>query len=261
MTLSLAEAREQLIAAGITGTHRSHSRRSTLDKLEPLIAGDPDKTFGIPGLERFTPREVLSFMAELTGCSSDIECLDDDDFIDPHKTIAGVVNAAERLADHARSGGTLLAVTGHPTGMLELYIRIVDAFADAGGKVVRLREEEQLEVGRRGSHSEIRYVGSVGCLADWGSLKHTHLPHAMEALLDGRTWPDLVLGDHGFAGAAIARGIPTIAIMDINDHALAAAWAAGADVTIVPLDDNRPPGLYEPVWRLCQQILAGSPPA
>ncbi|MEA2497886.1 MAG: hypothetical protein QOH26_291, partial [Actinomycetota bacterium] len=113
----------------------------------------------------------------------------------------------------------------------------------------------------RGRHEEIRYVGGVGCLADWGNLKHTHSAHAMEALLEISEWPDLVLGDHGFAGAAIERDIPTIAVMDINDPALAIAWGEGKDVTIIPMDDNRPPHLYEPSWRLFEQILAGVEPS
>ncbi len=68
----------------------------------------------------------------------------------------------------------------------------------------------------------------------------------------------MVFADHGFAGAAIERAIPTVAVMDINDYALAVASAEGHDVTIIPMDDNRPPRLYEPVWRLFEQVLAGA---
>ena len=256
-SISLDEAREALLAAGITGPHQSHGRRSTLGKIAPLLEGDPDKTFGLSGMERHTEADVLAFMARLTGCSDDIDCLDDDDFIDPELTIAGIVAAAERLRDHAQAGGTLLAATGHPTGMLEHNIRVVDAFVAAGGKVVRPREEERLDIGKPSRHVEVRYTGGVGCLADWGQLKHTHLSEAMEALLEVEPWPEMVFADHGFAGAAIERGIPTVAIMDINDHALAVAAGEGRDVTIVPLDDNRPPRLYEPSWRLFEQIIGG----
>jgi hypothetical protein len=79
----------------------------------------------------------------------------------------------------------------------------------------------------------------------------------MEALLDAEPWPEMVFADHGYAGAAIERGIPTVAVMDINDYALAVASAEGRDVTIIPMDDNRPPRLYEPVWRIFEQTLAG----
>ena len=254
--ISPDEARETLLRSGIAGPHQSHSRRSTIGKIQPLIEGDPDKTFGLSGMERHQPADVLGFMAKLTGCHGDIECIDDDDYIDPELTIAGIIAAAERLRDHARSGGTLLVATGHPTGMLEHNMRVVDAFLAAGGKILRPREDEQIpEPEKPQREFEIRYTGGVGCLADWGRLKHTHLSYPMEALLEVQPWPEMVFADHGFAGAAIERGIPTVAVMDINDHALAVAWGEGRDVTIVPLDDNRPPRLYEPSWRLFQQII------
>jgi hypothetical protein len=106
--------------------------------------------------------------------------------------------------------------------------------------------------------TQLRYIGGVGCLSDWGNLRHTHSSEAMEIVLDsGGEWPDVVLGDHGFAGAAIERGIATIAVMDINDPALAVAWAERRDMLVIPMDDNRPPRLYEPSWTLFEQVLGG----
>lgn len=256
MPVDLHEVKNALIAAGITGPHRSHSRLSSLRKIHGLVAAeDLDATFGISGTDKYGAFEVLSFMAELTGCPADIEDVDSNDLIDPDKTIAGLVAAADRLKEAALQGSSILVATGHPTGMLEFYVRVLDSYVRAGGKVVRLREEEKLPLGSRGHEREIRYIGGVGCLADWGSLKHTHSSKPMEAMLEARPWPDLVLGDHGFAGAAIEAGIPAIAIMDINDHALAIAAAEGRDVLIVPLDDNRPPRLYEPAWTLIEERL------
>ena len=252
------QVRDALLRAGITGPHKSHARASTIGKIDRLLEGDPDATFGLSGMEAFSAQEVLGFMAELTGCPGDLADVACDDSIDPDLTVAGIVRAAERLRDAARKGATLLAVTGHPTGMLEHYMRVVEQYAAAGGKVVRPCEGESLPIGSKGRTREIRYTGSVGCLADWGQLLHTHKADAMEVILEREPWPDLVLGDHGFAGAAIERGIPTIAVMDINDHALAVAAAQGRDVTIVPMDDNRLPYLYEPSWSLFGAIISGS---
>lgn len=253
--ITLHEARERLVAAGITGPHQSHSRQNNLSKIAALLERDPDGSFGLSGLDTYSTSEVLGFLADLTGCSPDIEECNGFDTIDPDRTIAGLVDAGRRLGDAAARGAMLLAVTGHPTGLLEAYIHIAAAYRRAGGKILLLREEEELDVGR-GRHSEVRYVGGVGCLADWGTLKHTHSSAAMERLLESEPWPDLVLGDHGFAGAAIERGIPAIAVMDINDPALAVAWAEKRDVAIIPMDDNRPPRLYEPAWRIVvQEIL------
>ena len=253
--ISVPAARAALVSAGITGPHQSHGRAKNIQKIHALLDGGTDDDFGLSGLDRYTAGEVLGFLAELTGCSPDIADLEADEMIDPDKTIEGVISAAERLRDHARRGGTLLVATGHPTGLLENHIRMADAFRQRGGKLLRLREEERLAL--PGKAREVRYVGSVGCLADWGQLLHTHSAAAMQALLEVEPWPEMVLADHGFAGAAIERGIPTIAVMDINDSALAVAMAEGKDVVIIPMDDNRPPRLYEPVWRLVEQILEG----
>lgn len=251
---SLDDARAALLSAGITGPHQSHSRANNLSKIHALAAGDRDTTFGLSGMERYPASEVLGFLAELTGCSPDVADHGGYDTIDPDRTIAGIVAAARRLAAEARRGASLLAATGHPTGLLEHHIRVADAFRGAGGKLCLLREDEDLGLGAK--HSEVRYVGGVGCVADWGNLRHTHAPDAMEALLESGPWPDIVLADHGFAGAAIERGIPTIAVMDINDQALAVAWAEGRDVVIVPMDDNRPQRLYEPSWRIFEAVIA-----
>lgn len=249
------EIADALVAAGIAGPHQSHTRENAITKLKACVSGDPDNTFGISGLSVYTEQDALDALSSLTGCSSELEDIGGVDTIDPELTIGGIIAAGTRLREEAARGATLLACTGHPTGVLELYIRIVDAYVKAGGKSIRLGEDATFELRPR-KREEIRYVGGVGCLADWGNLKHTHAPYAMEHLLDGNPAPDLVLGDHGFAGAAIDRGIPTIAVMDINDPALAVAWADGRDVTIVPLDDNRSPSSYQPVWDLFERLIS-----
>ena len=255
----LVSARDALVAAGITGPHQSHSRQDTLNKIRALIDGDVDASFGLSGFEKYSAREVLSFMSELTGCSGDIEQWGGADTINPDKTVAAIARAALRLRDAARKGATLLVATGHPTGLLEHHIRVVDAYRRAGGKIVRLREEERFTLGR--GHAEIRYVGNVGCLAKGASLVHTHSAEPMVAMLEAEPWPDLVLGDHGYAGAAFVRGIPVVAAMDINDPALSVAWAERPEeVSIIPFDDNRPPRLYEPSWTIFEDVIGGLEP-
>ena len=251
--LNLSPVKDALIAAGITGPHQSHSRHNNISKIKAMLEGDPDGSFGLSGLDRYSAFEVLGFLAELTSCSPDLEDLEGFDTIDPAKTVEGIVAAAERLSSEAARGSLLLIATGHPTGMLEHHMRVADAYRKAGGKLLLLREEERFRLA--GKEAEVRYNGGVGCLADWGQLKHTHSSAAMEMLLEGEPWPDIVFADHGFAGAAIERGIPTIAVMDINDPALAVAWAEKRDVVIVPMDDNRAPRLYEPSWRVFEHHL------
>ncbi len=251
--LPLAEVRDALVAAGVTGPHQSHAREANVAKIHDLLAGNQEASFGLSGIDNYSAREVLALMAELTGCSPDIDELDEQDAIDPERTTGAIVAAARRLSEAAAQGAALFAATGHPTGLLEHHMRVIDAYTRAGGKVVRLREDEKLPIDKRGAR--VRYVGGVGCLTDGAALQHTHGSEAMEALLEAKPWPEIVLADHGFAGAALERDIPTIAVMDINDHALALGWAEKQDVVIIPMDDNRAPRLYEPSWRLFERVL------
>ena len=253
---SLSELKQALIATGVTGPHQSHPRRGNISKIHSMIDDDLEGRFGLSGIDRYSAQEVLGFVGDVMGCSIELEDPAEDDLIDPDKTIAGIVAAGERLRDEAQRGSVILAATGHPTGLLEHHMRIVDAFTAAGGKVLRLREGEKFPVGPK--RGEVRYIGNVGTLAVGASLLHTHSSIPMEALLEAGPWPDLVLGDHGWAGAAVEKGIPAIAVIDINDPALAVARAEGRDITLIPMDDNRQPRLYEPIWRYLEGVIGGA---
>ncbi|MDQ6798698.1 MAG: phosphatase, partial [Actinomycetota bacterium] len=58
---------------------------------------------------------------------------------------------------------------------------------------------------------------------------------------------DLVVADHGFAGAAIEAGIPTLAIADVNDLALPLAQARGRTDSVIVLDDGLDASRFVPV--------------
>jgi hypothetical protein len=73
-------------------------------------------------------------------------------------------------------------------------------------------------------------------------------------VLDQAGEVDLVIGDHGFAGAAAERGIDVVAVADINDPALPMAKAEGRAGVVIGMDDNVLPAHYEP---LADQLLAG----
>jgi hypothetical protein len=253
----LTIGRAALVSAGITGPHQSHSRQNAIGKIKSIIEAETEDTFGISGLNAYSAHEILGFVAEVTGCTNDIDDLEGYDEIDPDKTIEGILNAARRLKSSAERGNLLMIATGHPTGLLEHNIRVADAYRRAGGKIVRLREDENISL-RTGRRAEVRYTAGVACIADWGALLHTHSSYPMERLLESEPWPDIVFGDHGWAGAALERGIPTVAVMDINDPALAVAWAEHKDVSLIPMDDNRLPRLYEPSWTIFEAVLEGS---
>ena len=69
----------------------------------------------------------------------------------------------------------------------------------------------------------------------------------LEDLRAHHRWPDLVVADHGWAGAAGQAGIDAVGFADSNDPALFVAEAEGKVLVCVPLDDNVAPHLYAPL--------------
>ena len=68
-----------------------------------------------------------------------------------------------------------------------------------------------------------------------------------EVRVNSGVWPDLVIADHGWAGAAGQAGVATVGFADCNDPALFAGEAEGKVRVVVPLDDNVPPHYYTPL--------------
>jgi hypothetical protein len=127
-----------------------------------------------------------------------------------------------------------------------------------GAKILTPRDDEKLGADPRGRRrNRVRYLDGVGVLHDGASLHHTHDAWPMERLLEGLDAPDLVLADHGYAGAAIARGIEAVSFTDVNDPALAVAWARRRTEIVVPLDDNVPPALYAPLTAFLESAIRG----
>ena len=78
--------------------------------------------------------------------------------------------------------------------------------------------------------------------------RHSHRPDSMEIMLTAER-PDLVVADHGFAGAAIDAGVETLSIADVNDPALIVAKAQGRTEVVIVLDDHVPAENYWPCFQ------------
>ena len=66
--------------------------------------------------------------------------------------------------------------------------------------------------------------------------------------------PDLVIADRGFAAAAVGAGLETIAFADVDAVILGVAARRDRPVRVIPVDEQRPPGAYEP---LVEALTAG----
>lgn len=249
--------RAYLVESRIAGTTRT-PLADVVRKAEMLAAGDEDTELGL-GTVGLELAGILAAVGSLCGCSPTPSEREGDGFIDPDRTLSALEAAARRLAGAARRGERVLLCTGHPTGLLPMYMALARALDAAGAKVLTPRENERLArdpLGRR--RNRLRYLDGVGVLTDGATLFHTHEAWPMERLLAEIDPPDLVVGDHGYAGAAIARAVETVSFADVNDPALAVARAGGRTEVVVPLDDNVPPALYAPVASMLERGVHGA---
>jgi Phosphatase len=230
----------RLLEAGVAGTNTSHGAENNLYKIGLLIEGDADHTFGMEELlEGASFEEAYEAVAYQTGHPPDSEKTPGRGCIDPARTAAGLLEAGERVRAAAEAGASFVFATGHPGALLFYYLGLARWVEELGGEALTAQAG-----GLYGRGVPLDWVGPVGALGDGASLFHTHRADPMRDVLRELGAVDLVVADHGFAGASIASGIPTVAIMDTNDPALAVVARRGADLSVVPMDDNRPQNSY-----------------
>jgi hypothetical protein len=251
VTELLIGLREHLVAARLAGDVDT-TPRSTITNAGRLVAGDDDYTFGLSDWRDASLLEAVRAVRAVFG--GDPGGADDQDgpgWIDPDRTLRAIERHRERLAAAAASQCRVLLATAHPTGLLPHYAAIARALQHAGCPLLTPLDDAVLVVDAHGDPRGVRFLDGVACPFDGGSLRHTHRSGFMEAMLDdlggGPDIVDLVVADHGMAGAAIERGIATLSIADVNDPALALAQARGRTDGVLPIDDNLAPRLFVPV--------------
>jgi hypothetical protein len=245
---SREELRGHLVANRIAGDVAT-SRDNNLANYQRLAERDPYFLFGIEPRGRWSFAEILALMAERCGVSPGQAKRFGPDRIDPDRTIDALDAVAARLRKAAERQERVLLATGHPGGLLPIYLELARALAARGCPVLSPRSGS---VSDGTAHGEVRYISGVATLSAGGGLRHTHSPQPMQALLGnleraGEPLPGLVVADHGWAGAAGQAGIDVLGFADSNDPALFVAEAEGIVNVTVPLDDNVAPHLYAPL--------------
>jgi hypothetical protein len=236
----LGQHAHRLSEAGVAGGRTSHGAENNLRKIGLLLEHDASNTFGMEDLLQDVGfEEAYEAVAFQIGNPPDREENPGRGCIDPARTAAGLIEAGERIGAVAGSGGRLIFATGHPGAMILYYLGLSRWAQELGGDVLTVETRGRYERG-----VSLDWAESVATLGDGASLFHTHDSEPMRDVLRQTGAVDLVVADHGFAGAAIAAGVPTVVVMDTNDPAFAVVAGRGADVTVVPMDDNRPLNVY-----------------
>ena len=232
---------------------------SCLNNCRCLVEGQADYTFGLSDWHDATFEDAVAAL-EAAGVGR----LRSDDhgapaFIDPASTAAGLRKHRDVLAELAEGGGgKLLLATGHPV-LLPHYACVAGALAVAGCVLLRPLADGTGTNARADGRRSVAYIDSVAVLFHDGAARHTHLPDYMEEMLDalGNDRPDLVVADHGFAGAAVEAGIRTLSIADVNDPALPLAQVRGRTDGVLLVDDGVKPDLFAPAT---EAVLAWAAP-
>ena len=244
-----AALRAHLVASRLAGEVQT-SPANTLTNCRKLVDGDVDYTFGLSDWRSTTFLEVVSAIREVCGGDPGGAELSGPGYIDPDAAIDAVEHHRDRLGELAEGGGgRVLLATGHPTGLLAHYGALARGLQASGSELLAPLDDTTLHRDEAGHPRGLRFLDGVASVSDGASLRHTHVARYMEAMLTalGSRLPDLVIADHGMAGAAIEAGVPTLSIADVNDPALPLAQVRGRTAGVLPIDDNLAPRLFVPV--------------
>ncbi|AQZ67366.1 unnamed protein product [[Actinomadura] parvosata subsp. kistnae] len=254
--LSRDELRDHLIQSRIAGDVAT-PRENNLDHYSSLANGDPYYALGLTFDQPWSYRDILALMAKSAGVVPDAGHRWGQDTIDPDLTIDAIDAMAERIAAVlSRPEPRILFATGHPTGLLAVHLPLAAFCAARGARLLSPAEGWTYAGSGFGRPRRIRYLQDIAMLDDRGALVHTHDAAPMRHMLGelNGDLPDLVIADHGWAGAAGEAGVPTVAFADSNDPGLFVGEAEGKLDVVVPLDDNVLPRYYAP---LTERLVTG----
>ena len=236
---------------GVAGT-ASHALDNVRGNILMLIDGDPDKQFGLSGLPGgYSFDDILDQVASEAGIPIDHDARYGVVEIAPAPIVDACEEAGERLAAACRNEERVILATGHPIGLALFYRELDRLIATRGARVLTPANGLHWREDALPHDWVIEHWEGLGMLTDGREPRHTHWPDAMERML-AETTPDLVVADHGFAGAAIEAGVETLSIADVNDPALIVAKAQGRTQIVIVMDDHVAPDDYWP----CFQAIA-----
>ncbi|HET9673070.1 MAG TPA: phosphatase [Actinomycetota bacterium] len=243
-----AELERALVVGGVAGP-AGHPHDNVFGNIRKLVEHDPDKLFGLSSMpEPFGFEEIVRIVGDAAGVPIDHLATDGAPDIAAGAVIDACGAMGERLSEAARRGQRILFATGHPADLDPFYSSIARLAEGHGATKIRPADGRSWFDDHVDHDWTVAFHGPVGMVTDGVRPRHTHRPEAMRRML-AEERPDLVVADHGMAGAAIEAGVETLSVADVNDPALIVARAQGRTDVVDVLDDHVPAENYWPCFQ------------
>ncbi len=223
-----ASPARRLVRSGVWGPHPRLGR----DEVRAAA-----RTFADSTRDPVTVDEVLDALVAVAGPQPTARAS-----IDPDRAWDAVTRASAHLVELAHAGARVAFATAAPASLLALHATLAAAASAAGARVAAADEAGPYASGRR-----LWWVHDVAVATDGRALVEEHRVAAADEWLFAVGIPAAVVADGVFATQAIAAGIPTVALADLDDPGPALAARQGRPVLVVPLAQRRAPAAYAPL--------------
>lgn len=241
-----------LARAGVAGAHARYTEHDLRRHIRAVADGDRGALLGLEPFLGVTSDEVAAAARATWGWGEGEITAS----IDPGVTLDRFRDLVHRLDEEAAAGGAVAFATGRPASLLPLYTAL-ERRAEVAGAAIAAGDTDTagfLCDGR--ADRRLRWIDRVAVVTDGAALLPTLGVEAGDELLFHVGRPTLVVADHGFATAAVRRGIEIAAFVDFDAVVLAlvARQLPERAMTLVPLDDQRMPQDYDVLTALVSDI-------
>lgn len=233
--------RRSLLKSGVSGVISAHGAKKNVGSIRLLIAEDVYATFGITAVHTAVQSKIVTksiaieIVAKSLGITPERFRQKGPGFIDPKVTTDALSRMMDAIHVAIADDKLILIATAHPGSMISYYLDIADYIRDHGGRVYQTPEPFMFA-----PYRWFDAIRGVHVMTDEGILHHTHEAWSFWKFLGSLTEkPGLVIADHGYAGAAINKGILTAAIHDVDDPGIPVAEYLGETVIAIPMNDNQ----------------------
>lgn len=238
--------RDRLKAERVAGRSTEFGREEIAGVMRRVARNDRAVLLGCPPFDGIDIEQVHDAVAAVYGWSGDGPRAR----IDASQTIERFDAARARVLEVARAGGRIVVATTCPASLFTLHRALAAAALAAGGAVVAA--DASVAIHDRGRRAlRLCWLDHVALVSDGRALLGDDpTARAADELLFAVGHADLVVADRTFAGHALANGLEVVAFAGLDALALAVAQWRGRAIRVVPLDEHRPPGAYQPLVEL-----------